>query len=225
MNTQLLTIKAKKFGVRLAAYRQENGMSLEALGANTGIPLEHLEKIERGDSTISLPYIELIALKLGIGAESLLDGHLENTMSASADLVFNERYAALRDRMIALILKKNRIENNISLEAVAKKCELSAQELDQYETGSIPIPWPILECLCEEYHLSYGSLISQISAAENHVVQDVEASADLGPIPVELRAFINNPANLPYLELAKRLSELDAPKLRSIAEGLLEITY
>jgi hypothetical protein len=33
------------------------------------------------------------------------------------------------------------------------------------------------------------------------------------------------PVNEPYIALAKKLSELPANKLRSIAEGLLEITY
>jgi len=40
-----------------------------------------------------------------------------------------------------------------------------------------------------------------------------------------VRAFISKPVNLPYLELAMRLSDLSAEKLRGVAEGLLEITY
>jgi len=39
-----------------------------------------------------------------------------------------------------------------------------------------------------------------------------------------LLAFVLKPINLPYLELAKRLSEMSVDKLRDVAEGLLEIT-
>jgi hypothetical protein len=41
----------------------------------------------------------------------------------------------------------------------------------------------------------------------------------------ELRAFVVNPVNEPYLRLAQRLSQMPAEQLRSIAAGLLEITY
>jgi transcriptional regulator with XRE-family HTH domain len=40
----------------------------------------------------------------------------------------------------------------------------------------------------------------------------------------ELREFINKPINLPFLELAMKLSQMDAKKLRDVAESLLEIT-
>jgi hypothetical protein len=41
----------------------------------------------------------------------------------------------------------------------------------------------------------------------------------------ELQAFIAKPINRPYLELAVKLSQLDADRLRSVAEALLAITY
>ena len=44
-------------------------------------------------------------------------------------------------------------------------------------------------------------------------------------LPPEIQLFASKPVNLPYLELAMRLSELNAEKLRAVAEVLLEITY
>jgi hypothetical protein len=43
-------------------------------------------------------------------------------------------------------------------------------------------------------------------------------------LPPELRAFVCMPVNRPYLELARNLSHLSTEKLRSVAEGLLDIT-
>jgi hypothetical protein len=43
-------------------------------------------------------------------------------------------------------------------------------------------------------------------------------------MPVDLQTFVSKPINRPYLELAQRLSEMSVDKLRSVAEGLLEIT-
>ena len=47
---------------------------------------------------------------------------------------------------------------------------------------------------------------------------------DFKEMPPELQAFVAKPINLPYLELAQRLSEMSVDKLRAVAEGLLEIT-
>ncbi len=65
------------------------------------------------------------------------------------------------------------------------------------------------------------TLTPKTQAVPVKVVGDNETNT----LPDEIREFIDHPANLPYLELAKRLSELDAAKLRAIAEDLLEITY
>ena len=39
-----------------------------------------------------------------------------------------------------------------------------------------------------------------------------------------MQQFVSKPVNQPYLELAQRLSEMSVERLRSVAEGLLEIT-
>jgi hypothetical protein len=43
-------------------------------------------------------------------------------------------------------------------------------------------------------------------------------------LPDELQSFVTKPINVKYLEVAMRLSEMSASRLRGIAEGLLEIT-
>jgi hypothetical protein len=43
-------------------------------------------------------------------------------------------------------------------------------------------------------------------------------------LPKELQNFVCQPVNRPYLELAMKLSEMSREKLRSVAEGLLDIT-
>lgn len=225
MNNQLLSIKAKKFGVRLAGFRQRKGVSTEVLSKWIGISQDELEKIEFGESTISLPLIELIAFKLGLMTDTLLNGKIESEVEASQEVLFNQQFSALRDRMIALNLRKARTEQGLSVPEVAEKCGITEEQLEQYETGNASIPWPTLECLSEIFQLPIGSLISNITPAG--VAQKTENAPSTGSVQFseELDKFINNSANLPYLELAKRLSELDAAKLRSIAEGLLEITY
>jgi transcriptional regulator with XRE-family HTH domain len=225
MNAQLMSIKAKKFGVRLTAFRQKKGVTTEILSQWTGIAQQKLIEIEQGESTISLPEIELIALKMGLETESLIEGNLRDLDAPGADEFILAQYAGLRDRMIALKLRKSRLEQNIEPGTVADHCGLELNEIDQYETGNKPVPLPILECLCAEYQISIPSLIAQKSTSKASQIENESITESEINYPEEVNAFINNPANLPYLELARKLSELDAAKLRSIAEGLLEITY
>ena len=225
MNTQLLSIKAKKFGVRLAAFRQKKGLSTEVLSLWTGISNEKLQAIEHGDSTVTLPEIELIAMKLGFSTETLIAGDLQDLIATKMDEGAVKQYAGLRDRMIALNLRKTRLDQNKTLESVSAQCGLEADELDQFESGSKPVPVPILELLCTEYQIPLLSLIPQKPESDPSSTDLTATSESYENLPEEVAEFVNNPANLPYLELARKLSELDAAKLRSIAEGLLEITY
>ncbi|MDP2776994.1 MAG: hypothetical protein Q8O48_05080, partial [Anaerolineales bacterium] len=43
-------------------------------------------------------------------------------------------------------------------------------------------------------------------------------------LPQEMQDFVCQPVNRPYLELAMKLNEMSKEKLRSVAEGLLDIT-
>jgi hypothetical protein len=57
------------------------------------------------------------------------------------------------------------------------------------------------------------------------MAQSTGYSAKFLELPPEIQQFVCKPVNRPYLELAMRLSELNAEKLRAVAEVLLEITY
>jgi hypothetical protein len=43
-------------------------------------------------------------------------------------------------------------------------------------------------------------------------------------LPEDMQNFACQPVNRPYLELAMKLSEMSTDRLRSVAEGLLDIT-
>ena len=43
-------------------------------------------------------------------------------------------------------------------------------------------------------------------------------------LPEDMQNFACRPVNRPYLELAMKLSEMPTDRLRSVAEGLLDIT-
>jgi transcriptional regulator with XRE-family HTH domain len=195
------------------------------------------------------------------------------------------RYFELRNRMLGIQIKKNRYQQNQSVEQLAQLCEIPPSDLEVYETGQTPIPLPLFLKISEVLHLPYERIqpAESISPLEievppvvqpDEIIQQLEpeptkaAESDLDELPItksdanplpqepepvvinetipvvpdenihipeailedfpdiseELREFITKPVNLPYLELAMRLSRMDAKKLRDIAESLLEIT-
>ena len=46
----------------------------------------------------------------------------------------------------------------------------------------------------------------------------------LKELPPDVREFVAQPVNVNYIQTAMRLSEMDADRLRTIAESLLDIT-
>jgi hypothetical protein len=56
-------------------------------------------------------------------------------------------------------------------------------------------------------------------------MSEQKAIRDFLKLPADLRAFASQPVNIPYLELARKLSTLSTDRLRSVAEGLLDITF
>jgi aminopeptidase-like protein len=56
-------------------------------------------------------------------------------------------------------------------------------------------------------------------------MSDQKAIHDFLKLPADLRQFVSQPVNIPYLELARKLSTMSKDRLRSVAEGLLDITF
>jgi len=195
------------------------------------------------------------------------------------------RYYEIRNRMLGIQIKKNRFQQNQTIEQLAQLCEIPTNDLEMYESGRTPIPLPIFLKISEVLHLPYERIepvetslpekveeppvtqsteipvqqepepvivnesnlvdipITQTNAipqssepesvvasesipvaAEEKVPSSQTLIEDFPGISDELREFITKPVNVPYLELALKLSRMDAKKLRDIAESLLEIT-
>lgn len=226
MKSQLAETKTHTLGKALAIQRELNERSTEETAAYLGIPSKDLRKIEKGEVSPSLPQLESLARYFNIPLDVLLSEKTE-PKDASVDQNKVPAVIGLRNRIIALMLKRARVEQNMSLDDVSTTAGIEAGILEEYETGKVSIPLADLEEICSILGIAMRSLTTD--AAKEPVVQKAETTTNTAEvmlqIPQELYEFVANNSNLPYLQLAKRLSEMDAAKLRTIAEGLLEITY
>ena len=134
-----------------------------------------------------------------------------------------EHALILRNRAIGKILELKREQNSITYKDIHEKTGISPRRMKKFENGDNAIPLPELELLTNTLGISmkafreYESVVGQWIASQSGINEFLK-------LPTEIQVFVTTPVNLPYIHLAEKLSKLSADQLRSVAEGLLEIT-
>lgn len=219
----LMTIRTKKLGVLIRDARQVTGKSLEDCAQAMGVSAETLQAYEYGEQSPSLPELELLAYYLEIPLDHFWGNEVLKKNGQEQQAVDPEKILALRQRYIGALVRKTRSEAGLALEEVAQKCGLPVEQLEAYELGEQPLPFPVLEVLTGVLNTSVREFQDRHGPV-GAWFQVQRAQREFANLPPEMQAFVCKPVNRPYLELAQRLSEMSVDKLRGVAEGLLEIT-
>lgn len=218
-----LKIRSKKLGVLLRDARLEAGASMKECGDIIGQTGRTISKYEDGEKSPSLPELEVLAFYLDIPLDQFW-GKTTRSEDSPVDALGNiEQRLELRDLRIGAQLRKTRTDREMSMTEVAEALDITTYRLKSYEKGKFSVPIPELEALAEIYELDLDEFFSDkgpiaIWAAEQ------EAVRDFLKLPRELQDFAAKPINKPYLEIARKLSQLSVDELRDVAESLLDIT-
>jgi transcriptional regulator with XRE-family HTH domain len=224
INPMANNIRAKKLGLLVYDARISSRRTIDECAQAIGVSPERFHEYEAGIQSPSLPEIELLAFFLKIqiehfwGRSSIFE---KKTESVSPQV---DRLVHLRQRMIGIHLQQARLKADLSIETLADKAEINPEDLQEFETGDVPVPLPILDHLAQILGEQINLFMDQHGPIATWMAQQQTIQSFLG-LPMELQEFIGKPVNRPYLELAQRLNELSVEKLRTIAESLLEITY
>jgi len=221
-NPILITIRTKKLGVLIRDARLATGKSLDECAQAVGVTPDRFEGYELGVEPPSLPELEILAYTLRVPLEHFW-GNERLKKNGKVVTLDADQVKTLRQKMIGALLRKVRVEGGITLETVASKTGLGMEKLEQYELGEAAIPIPELESISQVLNTSILEFQDRHGPVGNWFVEQ-KASREFKDLPVDLQGFVCKPINRPYLELAIRLSEMSVEKLRSVAEGLLEIT-
>ena len=225
MDAKSLNESNVTLGNRILMARESSEKTLVRSAEQVGVTAKTIKSFESGRTAPSLPQLELLATLYRVPVASILS---VGDDLPSQPVLNSEKIAAfidIRNRIIATTLKQSRLQQKMTMKKLAKSAEISSGMFRKYESGDTPIPEPVLQLLCSELGIAIDSLFSPLTPKSQTVPVKVVGDSETNKLPEEIREFIDRPANLPYLELVKRLSELDAAKLRAIAEDLLEITY
>ena len=218
------TLRRKILGVKIRHARGRAGLSLKDVGQALGISAELVSDIEFGRRDVSLPQLEVMGLIFGVpliyfwSADAIDEPNLDFP---------TQEAIALRQRIIGALLRQARTEAGRSQEELATLLGVPTSRIPSYEFGKTEIPLLELEVLAENLNVSLNYFMDQ-GITENEG-SGPDAKLDemtyFSELPVEVREFLANPANLLYINIAMKLSELSADTLRTLAEGLLEVTY
>jgi transcriptional regulator with XRE-family HTH domain len=221
---QFVQIRTKKLALLIFDARKAQRRTVEECAEAIGVSPEQFQEYEKGSRGPSLPQLELLALYMNLPVEHFWGKQAISEIEVPQALVEKERLLQLRNRMVGTQLRLARNTANFSYQEMFDRAGITEEELRTYETGETPIPVPVLESLCNILDLPIERFYDQAGPIGKWRTQQGTVQMFL-ELPPEVQQFVCKPVNRPYLELAMRLSELNAEKLRAVAEVLLEITY
>ena len=224
VNPLALKIRTKKLGVLLRDARLSSGKSMKDCGDAIGISSSRIGSFERGEKAPSLPELEAIAFYLDIPLDHFWsDESLSDDNEERADASNLDRLITIRHRIVGTMLRKTRLDANVSMKDLAETVGISPKKLKSYEMGEQPIPVTELEIMAMHLNGSVDLFRDKTGTVGKWDTQQ-RAIKQFLELPAELQEFISKPVNVPYIELAHRLSGMSVDQLRAVAEGLLEIT-
>jgi len=222
-NSQLKKIRRKKLGALIKDARFNADKTPQECAQIMHVTdLRYLD-YEYGVLSPSLPEIEVFAYHLNIPLDHFWGNTTLSASLISKDAIDNDKLIRLRHKIIGAKIRQAREQGNISLDDLSYQVNIPDSQIESYEFGKVPIPLPELEEIANIVNLPIKLLFDEQSPIGDWELQQ-QIQNYISELPPELVSFIIKPVNQPYIELARRLSEMSAEKLRAVAEGLLEIT-
>jgi len=219
-----ITLRTKKLGVLIRDARQTARRSPEDCAKAMGVTKGIFRSYEEGRRSPSLPELELLAYYLKLPIEHFWGkASLAGSEPASNEPLDASRLVELRQRMIGAMLRQERTKADISLKALADEAGIKSARLKAYELGERSIPLPELEALMSSLSSRIENFFDQ-NGPIGQWIGDEKSMRQFLQLPRDLQNFVCQPVNRPYLDLARKLSSMSNDQLRSVAEGLLDIT-
>lgn len=218
-----ITLRAKKLGILIRDVRVASRRTTKECAAAINVTNGVFKAFEEGRKAPSLPELETLAYYLDLPIEHFWSNESLTDTPARLNELDLPRLTVLRHRMIGALLRKERMNASLSMKSVAEQAGISTRRLKKFEMGERPIPLPELEILLDilggriETFFDQGGPIGQWITQQRSIQHFLD-------LPTELQNFVCQPINRPYLDLARKLSDMSTDKLRSVAEDILDIT-
>jgi transcriptional regulator with XRE-family HTH domain len=215
--------------------RNRAGLSLNETAELLGIAPSTLSDYEFGHQEPDLPVVEALARLCHLSVAYFWS---DDPLPSPDRKYATQKAISLRRKIVGGLLNKARNEAGYSREKVAEFLNCPVDRIASYELGKTALPLSQLESLTSflnvdlAYFLNGGEEAKQAPAPQKQpqprpiappVAEGV--SEDFSHLSPEVYTFLKDPVNMVYLKLAMSLHNLSADTLRTLAEGILDITY
>jgi transcriptional regulator with XRE-family HTH domain len=223
-NPELATIRSKKIGLLILDARKAADKEIVDCAKALGITPGRYRSYESGKISPTLCEIEALAYFFNIPVEHFWNpaGTLYKNPDEEAKSI--HQFLQVRNRVVAAQLRLIRDGSHASLKSLSATTGIPSARIGRYERGEIPIPLTDLEPLAaalstplETFYVSHGRY--------GHWRESKGMVDQFQELPIEIQQFVVKPINMPYMELAMKLSQTSVEKLRGIAENILDITF
>jgi transcriptional regulator with XRE-family HTH domain len=223
MAEEKLALRNRIIGLLLRDARKQAEKTKRECAAALGVSTGTITAYEEGRKPISLPELEVLAY--------VLDTPVSHFWGRDPDLEVDEtpppleEVLALRHRIVGALLRKARIESDLSQKELAEMLGCTSGRISSYEFGKRPVPIAELEILAQNLKLPLEYFLDEQEGPVGEWHRQQEAWLHFCELPKEIQDFVTRPINIKYLEVAMKLDQMPVGGLRAIAEGLLDITY
>lgn len=218
-----IALRTRKLGVLIRDARLAARKTVSETAKDIGVSSSFLRAYEEGRRAPSLPELEVLAYYLNLPIQHFWSSTALSDDAARTEQIDLNRLVGLRHRIIGILLRQKRLQASISIKALSLETGINPGRLAAYEMGERAIPLPELEAILTVIGGRVEAFFDQ-NGPVGKWMNDQRAIDEFLKLSPDLRAFVCMPVNRPYLELARNLSQLSTDKLRSVAEGLLDIT-
>ena len=218
MQSNAVVLQRKINGVLIRAAREKARRTIKEVALRLGITPARVQQYERGVREISLPELEHLALFLQMPISFFVNG--ESPAENDAPQPPNPAQTRGRRAALGIKLKQARLAAGKSKEECALAIARKAGTIARYERGASEIPITELEQLAQFLNVNLFYFIEDSSNEEAGGLMDLEKIARLSK---EVRAFILDPENLPYMRMAMKFRDLPTDRLKELGEILLVV--
>jgi HTH-type transcriptional regulator/antitoxin HipB len=218
---QSLSLRSKMLGAMLREARLDSGRSIRESADLLGISPSTMSSYEHGRKAITLPQLEVLAYTFDVPVKAFWTKDM--AIADDRPALDAARAIPLRDRVIGVQLRLHRQEAGLTQAELAERTGLPASRISAYERGKRGIPLPELEVLAA----SLGHQVEEYRDMDGPIgrwAKHNRAFESFTQLPPEVQAFVSDPANRRFLELALNLSQLPSDRLRSISRAFQDVT-
>ena len=218
MKTEAVVLQRKIIGVLIRAAREKARRTIKEVALRLGVTPARVRQYERGAREISLPELEQLALFFQMPLSFFVNG--ETPIETQPPQPPDPTEARARRAALGVKLKQARLAAGKSKAECAQAIGRKAGTIGRYERGASDVPITELERLARFLQVNLYYFVEDRLNEDASSLMDLEKMTRL---PKEVRAFVLDSDNLPFMRMAMKFGDLPTDRLKELGEILLVV--